>query len=94
MTKIGKIKKQFADLEAAHTRMLIMSDNLEKSILPCLDFSDFSDDWQQNGISIFYQMEDGFVLEFESNNAPLSACIKKIEKNGKLTFEDYRGITI
>ena len=41
--------------------------------------------------SIFWQPSDGFVMgDNEMGNAPISECIKVINKKGCLTHEDFR----
>jgi len=44
--------------------------------------------------SIFYQSSDGFVLEYNTHNAPLDDCLGIIKAKGKLTFDDYDNLTI
>ena len=42
--------------------------------------------------SIFWQPSDGFVMcdNEMGNNAPISECIKVINKKGCLTYEDFK----
>ena len=49
---------------------------------------------EMNDFSIFYQPSDGFVLEYEANNASLIACITIIKEKGFLSIDDYMRLTI
>lgn len=53
---------------------------MERYLSDKCDFDDYS---------IFYQSSDGFVLEWNANNAPLSNCLLIIKEKGILTLEDY-----
>lgn len=46
--------------------------------------------------SILYQESDGFVVlsEETSENARLTICLRVINEKGKLSYEDYKKLTI
>lgn len=93
MTDISKLSKQFEKIDALHTRLDNECERMEKMILPYLDFLEDGDEGEID-FSIFHQSGDGFVLQLDMMNTPLSRCLSIIKSKGKLTYDDYLGIAI
>ena len=45
-------------------------------------------------VGVIWQSGDGFVVEFEGNNAPLADCISHIAKTGGMTIDEYLDLCI
>jgi len=84
MKQEEKIKSAFKKLNTAHSKYQSAIGSLEAEISTAFDF-DFS---------IIYQNSDGFVIEHNSYNAPLSECLGIIIKKGILTEEEFFNISI
>ena len=68
------------DMYATQKRLEMYTKRLEKELKEYLEFENFN---------VFYQPSDGWVLEYDTNNAPLNSCLDTIWKKGKLSLEDY-----
>lgn len=78
--------KQIKYLNKAIDKYQSSVGKIEREIAPYIDFE----------FSIIYHDSDGFCL-LEVNNhflAPLEICLIFIQKNKKLTFEDFRKFCI
>lgn len=71
-------------LERAHSKYISIIEGVEADLASKIDFE----------FSILYQSADGFVIEHEAHNAPISSCLRIIDKKGRLTEEDYFKVTI
>jgi hypothetical protein len=78
-------QKLLTKLYAAHSKYAGACSHAETQLRPLVEFDDFS---------IFHQPSDGFVMEYEANNASLAACLAIINEKGKLSLEDYMRIRI
>ena len=74
------MKNYIKSLYDAHDKLEGIIKKTVLELKPKIEFDDFS---------IFYQSSDGFVIEYESMNAPLSRCIDIIKSKGFLSYEDY-----
>jgi hypothetical protein len=74
------LKERLNSLEEAHERESICANRLIKELEKSIDFKP---------INIFYQPSDGYVIEHDGKNAPLSWCINIIIEEGWLSFDDY-----
>jgi hypothetical protein len=79
------MKNYLKQLNSANGKLSAVIQKIERELSDKIEFEDYS---------IFYQPSDGFVLEYESHNAPLSLCLDVIKEKGILSFEDYRYLCI
>lgn len=53
-----------------------------------------SSEFDDAELSVFFQPSDGFVLEYDNDNASLVAIVDAIDREGFLTLEEYHKHTI
>jgi hypothetical protein len=73
------MKNLIDKLNKTHTAYWSAIDNLESYLSDKIDFE----------FSIFEQPGDGFVIQYDSHNAPLDSCLRIIKCKGKLSLDDY-----
>ena len=74
------MKNYLKKLQVAKQRLDGVIEMTESELKDKIEFDDYF---------IFYQPSDGFVLVYNSHNAPLRKCIPIIKRKGKLSLEDY-----
>lgn len=79
---VKKIRKEYLNLIKFHQNYESQCEVLNKLLKDKIEFDFF----------VMYQHSDGFVIvhQEENHNALLKNCLKIIEREGFLTFEDYR----
>lgn len=79
------LKRQIKKLYNTHNSLSRIIQQIETDLKCKIEFK---------GFSVQFQSGDGYVLEYEEHNAPLSDCILIIEKKGALSLNDYMAARI
>ena len=74
------LSKDFKKLREAYSRLESSIGSLEAKLSGKIEANDFS---------IHYQSSDGFVLEIDGMNAPLSSCLRIVKDKGYLSMDEY-----
>lgn len=75
------VKRLLDKLEKAHATYESAKGSMESYLADKCEFGE--------ELSVDYQPSDGFVIQYDSDNAPLDSCLDVIKEKGALSHDDF-----